>query len=165
MSEREGPGEICGCGMVEIWFSWRSAALWELCDKTHCCGVGANCLFIFPVFPLHDIHQTLQNIKMKVIIHSLSYRDKFMVHQPHIVNQSDKHDQHLRFCHLLLRVMLVCSLKNWHSSSPLYMKKICLCSLIIFSKRPDSSLDRSYSSAAFTFLVSIWSFIRMAEYR
>jgi len=67
-----------------------------MCDKAHCYGAGAKCLFIFPANQLHGIHQTLQNINMKGIIHYLSY-------QPHIAKQSNKHDLLLRFCQLLLR--------------------------------------------------------------
>jgi len=80
MSQREGPGEISGFWIVGIWFSRRSAALRGMCDKAHCYGARAKCSFIFPALPLHGIHQTLQNINMKGIIHCLSYGYKGMVH-------------------------------------------------------------------------------------
>jgi len=74
-----------------------------MCDKAHFYGAEAKCSFIFPAFLLNGIHQTLQNINMKGIIHCLSCTYKVMVHQPHTVEQRNKHELLLRFCQLLLR--------------------------------------------------------------
>jgi hypothetical protein len=101
MSQQEGPGEISGCLMVGIWFSWRRAVL----RGRHIAMVQEPNVHSF--FQLFHWMASIRHFRISIwkayIIHCLSYRYKFMVHQPHTVKQSNKHDLLLRFCQRLLR--------------------------------------------------------------
>jgi hypothetical protein len=159
---RATSGEFGGWGVVGIWFfTTRTTALQGTCDTAHCHGAGS----IFFIFVLNGI-STASELWWKTQKTLLSVTDKLMVHHTQVVKECDQHCILLRFCdhQLYFRgpVGVVCQLEVWHfigSSQAVTQGS----SQVIISDEACFYFSYSKRSTAFTFLNSIWTFVRMRD--